>query len=122
MNATKPLPWVAPNPEPLIVTTSPALAVVGLIALITVPLIAVVDVPIAKTCNCPRVAREGKVTLASVLPGSTGMDVEKMSVSTLSCPPVQLAQLRYVVFAATRLPNDGCALPPFNVQSERPSQ
>ena len=71
-NATYPDPWVAPKPEPVIVTCWPAAAVAGLTDAATGALGGWADAAIAKMCSWPWVAPDGRVTLVSVLPGSTG--------------------------------------------------
>src|SRR4029077_4230699 len=115
-------PWVAPKPEPLIVTCWPAEAVAGLSDAATGPAGGWSEVPMSKMCSWPWSAPWGSVTLLSVLLGSTGSDVSKMFVSTVCSPPVQPGQLRNVVDAATTLLNDVVPPPPLRVQSVRPSQ
>jgi hypothetical protein len=116
------VPWVAPNPDPLIVTTSPPFAAAGDTEATTAPPMGDVAVPIEKMCSCPCVAPFGRVTPASVLLASTGSAAEKMWVAVLSRPPLQPAQLRYGVLIASTLPYDGCDRLALSVQSDKPSQ
>src|SRR5579875_3106354 len=77
LRVTYPLPWLAPNPEPVIVTVCPADAGSGERPDRTGPDMAAVDVPTANTCSSPWSVWLGRITLTSVLAGSTGRSAEK---------------------------------------------